>query len=74
MITKPELDTKKPVGNGVNAPSYGGGATLIPTKSADMKNSDTQINISASGENLSAKYKYPRKTQDIPAAGRNQYM
>ncbi len=32
------------------------------------------INGTASTENLSAKYKYPRVSEDIPAAGRNQYQ
>jgi len=31
------------------------------------------INATYSNENLSAKYKYPRVSEDIPAAGRNQY-
>lgn len=65
MITQPNLDTKKPVGNGVNAPVYENGeANIITTKSADMTNSDSTLNISASEENLSAKYKYPRNSQD----------
>ena len=32
------------------------------------------INATASTENLSAKYKYPRVSEDVPEAGRNQYQ
>jgi hypothetical protein len=32
-------------------------------KSADTKNTDTDLNVSASSENLSAKYKYPGVSQ-----------
>ncbi len=64
-ITKPNLDAMKPIGNGVNAPVYQDSETvIIATKSADMTNSDTDLNISASTENLSAKYKTPRVNQD----------
>jgi hypothetical protein len=74
MITKPALDCKYPVGNGVSKPEYkSGGTDIIKTKTADMKNSGTDINITASTVNLSAKFKYPRVKQDIPEAGRNQY-
>lgn len=74
-ITQPNLDTKKPVGNGVSAPAYFNGvANIIATKSADMKNIDTNLNQTASSENLSAKFKNPRVSQEVPEAGRNQYM
>jgi len=74
-ITKPTLDTKKPVGNGITAPVYKNGETvLIATKSADMTNSDsTTINSSYDQANLSAKFKNPRVKQDVPSAGQNQY-
>lgn len=73
-IKKPSLDCKYPVGNGIHAPGYKeGGTTIIATKTADMNNTGTDINITASQENLSAKFKYPRVRQDIPAAARNQY-
>jgi hypothetical protein len=75
MITQPNLDTKKPVGNGVTAPTYKNGvANIISTQSADMTNASTDLNVSASTENLSAKFKYPRVSQDVPNAGENQYM
>lgn len=73
-IKKPSLDCKYPVGNGVSKPEYkSGGTDIIATKSADMTNMGTEINITASQENLSAKFKYPRVRQDVPEAGRNQY-
>lgn len=63
--TKPDLKTMKPIGNGVNAPVYKEGETvIIATKSANMTNSGTDLNISASNENLSAKFKNPRNRQD----------
>ncbi len=37
-------------------------------------NNPSEINIDASSENLSAKYKYPRVSEDIPDAARNQYQ
>ena len=72
MITKPSLDSK-PTAGVVGTPTYQDATTLISTKSADMTNSDTDLNITASNENLSAKFKYPRVSEDVPAAGRNQY-
>lgn len=75
FATQPNLDTKKPVGNGVNAPVYNNSvANIIATKTADMNNTSTNINQTASSENLSAKFKNPRVKQEIPEAGRNQYM
>jgi len=74
-ITQPSLDTKKPVGNGVTAPAYDNSvANIIATKTADMRNTGTNLNQTASNENLSAKFKNPRVKQDVPAAGNNQYM
>ena len=74
-ITQPKLDTKKPVGNGINAPVYKNGVeNIIATKSADMTNSSTDLNGTASNKNLSAQFKNPRVKQDVPAAGQNQYM
>lgn len=74
-ITQPNLDAKKPVGNGVNAPVYANGvANIIATKSASITNSDTNINQSASSENRSAKFKNPSVKQSVPEAGNNQYM
>jgi hypothetical protein len=49
--------------------------TLIPGtgESAPFKNPE-EINISASEENKSAKFKYPNVSEDVPEAGRNQYQ
>lgn len=71
MISQPKLDTKKPIGNGVNAPEYAGSTTIISTKDASMSGRD--VSTTASSENLSAKYKYPRVSQDIPDGAKNQY-
>ena len=71
MITKPTLKTKDAVK--VESPVYKDGTTIIGTQSADMRNSQTDLNQTASSENLSAQYKYPRVSQDIPAEGRGQY-
>lgn len=63
----PALDARKPLGNGHDTTVYHEGETPIVTvKDADVKNSDKDIvqNISASEENLSAKYKYPNRSQD----------
>lgn len=70
MITTPSLDTKDTGGN-VGQPVYASATTLISTKSADMTNSDTDLNGSYSSENRSAKFK--NGTQDVPAKGQNQY-
>ena len=71
-IKKTALDTKKPVGNGIQAPQFKtGGTTIVPNGSADMTNSGTDINITASTANLSAKWK--NGAQDVPEAGRGQY-
>jgi hypothetical protein len=75
MITQPNLDTKKPVGNGINAPVYENGvANIISTKSADMTNSSTNINQTASSENLSAKFKNPSAKADVAPEAQGQYM
>lgn len=71
MISQPKLDTKKPVGNGVNSPQYAGSTTIISTKTADMSGRD--VSTTASSENRSAKFKNPRVSQDIPNEARNQY-
>lgn len=71
-IKKTELKTKKPVGNGIEAPVLKtGGTSIIGTSSADMTNSGTDINVSYSNENRSAKFK--NGSQDIPEAARGQY-
>ena len=74
MIEKPKLDTKKPVGNGISVPVYKDGETvIIATKSADTTNAGTDINGTYDHTNLSAKFKNPRVSQDVPAEGKGQY-
>lgn len=70
--TKPNLDTKKPVGNGVTAPTYTGTGLPSIQKTASMAGGS--VTTTASTANLSAKYKYPRVDQSVPEAGKNQYM
>ena len=72
MITKPSLEAKQPVGNGVHAPQYQDGTTIISTQSADTTNSSTDLNQSYDQTNRSAQFKNPRKTQD-QGAGQGQY-
>lgn len=76
MITQPSLDTKKPVGgHGVEAPVYDNSvANIIATKSADMTNSETDLNGTYDHTNLSAKFKNPNVKQDVPSAGEGQYQ
>lgn len=50
-----------------------GATNLIPNASYSKQDS-MGLNQSASAENLSAKYKYPRVSEDVPAAGQNQYQ
>ncbi len=65
------FNTKKPVGNGINAPVKG---TSESSKTMNVSlNYDGGINGDASSENLSAKFKNPSVKQDVPAAGQNQY-
>lgn len=74
-ITQPNLDTKSPVGgNGVEKPAYMNGVANIATTMSASTNQGTNINGTASNENLSAKFKNPQAKQDVPEAGRNQYM
>ena len=57
MITKPTLDAKSTAGV-VGKPEYAPEViNIISTKSADMKNTTTDLNQTASTENLSAKWK-----------------
>ena len=71
MIKKPTLKTKKAVE--VQSPEYKDGSTFIEAGSPNMSGG-SGLNQTASSENLSAKFKYPRVSQDIPAEGRNQYL
>lgn len=73
MIKKTKLDCKYPVGNGVSTPVYQDGTTLIPNSQPSMANPG-ELNQTASNQNLSAKFKYPKVSQDVPEAGKNQYM
>lgn len=73
--SQPNLDTKKPVGNGINAPEYFNGvAEIITTKTADMTNSSSNINNGYDQTNRSAKFKNPNVKQDVPSAGQGQYQ
>lgn len=63
------LNTKFPVGNGVNAPIED--HTKARMESPSLPDSPDNINGTTSGENLSAKWKNGQ--QDVPAAGKNQY-
>jgi hypothetical protein len=65
MITKPTLDAKDTAGV-VGKPEYAPEVTnIIATKSADMKNTATDLNQTASTENLSAKWKNPQVKQEV---------
>ncbi len=73
-IKKTPLDTKD-TGGQVGQPTFQEGVSeIIKTKSADITNASTDLNQTASNENLSAKFKTPNVTQDVPEKGRNQYM
>lgn len=72
MIEKPKLVTKEPVGNGVNKPVYGSNDVFIPIPSMSIKMSTPAP--ASSEENLSAKFKSPNVSQEIPEAAKNQYM
>ena len=65
-------DCKYPVGNGIKAPEF---ATSKNGKTMDVSlDHNGEINISASTENRSAKFKAPNVSQDVPSEGRSQYM
>jgi len=65
-------NTKSPVGNGINKPVP---ATYKAGKEIKVSlNHDGGINATASTVNLSAKFKNPNVKQDVPEAGRNQFM
>jgi len=72
MITKPTLNPKEPCV--VGTPTYADSTTIIDSYQPDMTNSETQINITASEEDRSAKWCFPNVTQDIPEGGKNQYQ
>jgi hypothetical protein len=65
FATQPDLKAMKPLGHGISGVGYKNGVDeLAKTKSADMTNSSSTLNITASNENLSAKFKYPQAHQD----------
>ena len=79
MAKKTELDAKdtagvvgKPYMDGDNMGMEG---NLRPSlnSNVDITNSDTTLMTTASTENLSAKYKYPNVSQDVPEKGRRQF-
>ncbi len=51
-----------------------GVTTLIPPTTAVFAPPANEINISASTENRSAKFKYPSVSEDVPSAGQGQYQ
>ena len=68
------MDTKKPVGNGINAPVLDNTKAKMQTITVDM-NTQNGLETTASNVNLSAKFKNPQKKQEhVPAEAFNQYM
>lgn len=54
------------MGNGIDTVQYHAGESrIISTMSADMTNSDTNLNVTNSEENRSAKFKNPQNKQGI---------
>ena len=72
-IKKTELGCKD-TGGVVGTPQYQDSTTIISTMSADMKNSDSDLNQTASSENRSAKFKNPSVKQSPTLKGDNQYQ
>ncbi len=64
--------TKSPVGNGINVPVEDNTKASMQSPAVPTSK-DLGINPGASSENLSAKYKNPNVTENIPDAGKNQY-
>lgn len=73
QISKPSLDTKD-TGGAVGQPVYAGNTVIISTKTADMKDSDTDINQTYKNDNYAKKFEYPQVKQTVPEKGNNQYM
>lgn len=70
-ISKPKLDTRLPVGNGITKPEYKtGGTTIIPNNSASVSYSDG-TGMTDTGPNKSAQFKNPNIKQDISELDRN---
>lgn len=63
MIEKPDLECRYTAGN-IGEPGYAGETTIIPgaTPSTDQRDYPTK----ASDENLSAKFKSPQVSQEVP--------
>ena len=72
MIKKTPLKTKQAVE--IPSPEYKDGSTFIEGETTNIKNNKAETTQTTSSENLSAKYKNPRVSQDIPSAGRGQYQ
>lgn len=66
------LDTKT-TGGVIGQPHVGGDYVPVPTKSASVTGPKGEVETTYNHENLSAKYKYPRVSQDVPEKGRNQF-
>lgn len=64
------LDTKKPVGNGIKAPVMAGGMSSPAPKTVAYSG---PMGDMSSGPNLSKKFKNPSVKQSVPSAGQNQY-
>lgn len=65
MIEKPNLDSKKPIGNGVTGVVYNEGVTeIISTMTADVTNSDTSINQTYDQTDRAKKWENPQVKQD----------
>ena len=62
--TKPDLKAKKPAEVIGTVGYHDGVSEIVGTKSADMTNSSTTLNTSASNENRSKRFKNPQVTQD----------
>ncbi len=62
-ISSPTLDAEEDYNVGTVS-YHTGGTAIISTMTADTTNSGTDLNITNSEENLSAKFKYPRVSQN----------
>ncbi len=66
------LDGKNTAGV-IGTPSIGGDYVPTPMKSASVTGPTGLVETTYNHENLAAKYKYPRVSQDVPEKGRNQF-
>ena len=72
-LPTPPLDTKS-TGGPMGQPRYGDGGLPGISQAQDVTNSTTDLNVSASSENLSAKFKNPQKKSIVDGKGANQYQ